>query len=244
MNWVVGDVHGMLSEFESVIAQIEAKDFEASIYCVGDFCDRGYNSKGVVDVILSKSNIKCVRGNHDDIFDCILSGKPTQCSDDQTYEAPLSSLSWFLQFGMWETLGSYGMERDVIRDSMRSLSSLASLMQKIPAEHHEFYKNLPLMIHGDGFFVAHASVVPECNLDDILEYDTHRKAMIWGRYTQSQIDQPKAWGKTGYFGHTPTKHYGKQDVIFGDQCVLCDTGSFFSKKISAVCHETKEVVTS
>lgn len=88
MNWVIGDVHGMLGELDSVLAQIDKKDPEAIYWFVGDFCDRGYNSKGVVDRVISLGErARKVRGNHDDVMHCIVSGKPTPYSDDKTSEA-------------------------------------------------------------------------------------------------------------------------------------------------------------
>ena len=245
MNWVIGDVHGMLEPLDTLLLEIRNRDSNPTIYCVGDLCDRGPDTKGVVERVI-KDGIKCVRGNHDDVFDCILSGKPTATTDDQTIEAPLSSLHWFLQFGMRDTLKSYGIVGDEVRECFNGLSHLERIVARIPEEHHKFFNSLPLMIEGDGFFVAHAALVPELALGDALSENIYQKAMIWGRFTEEQIKEDKVWGKIGYFGHTPTYKYGAEyhgKPVFGNGLVLLDTGAVFGKGLTVICHETKEVIT-
>lgn len=246
MNWIIGDCHGMLDELNSVIAQIEEKDTEATFWFVGDFCDRGYDSKGVVDRVISLGDrAKAVRGNHDDVFDCILSGKPTPYTDNQSENAAIECLAWFTHFGMYDTFASYGKDRSAVRLGMHGKYALIGLVDAVPQEHKDFYANLPLILEGDGFFVAHAFIEPEITIADALEYDAHKKNMIWGRFAKSDIEQPKKWGKVGYFGHTPTfTTYQSKEPVFGDDIVLVDTGAVFGNCLSAVCHETKEVITS
>ena len=130
MNFVIGDVHGMLEELETVVSKIDKADNEAQIYCVGDFCDRGYNSKGVVDFILGAKNIQYVSGNHDCAMNCILSGKATAYCDDQSSDAPLATLHNFLYFGMYETLLSYGIEREDVRNAKISYTSPYSIRSR------------------------------------------------------------------------------------------------------------------
>lgn len=246
MNWIIGDVHGMLDELNSVLAQIDEKDPEAAYWFVGDFCDRGYNSKGVVDRVLELGDrAKAVRGNHDDVFHCILQGKATPYTDNQGPDAALECLAWFTNFGMYDTFASYGKDRSAVRMGMHGAYALKGLVDEIPESHKEFYYNLPLTLEGPGFFICHAYVEPQTTLEDALGYEAHRKNMIWGRFEKFQLDQKKSWGKVGYFGHTPTHtRYQSKDPVFGDDIVLVDTGAVFGNCLSAVCHETKKVVRS
>ena len=51
-NLVIGDIHGCLKTFHKLIfdlLKIKKSDF---VYLLGDYIDRGPNSKGVVDTIL------------------------------------------------------------------------------------------------------------------------------------------------------------------------------------------------
>jgi serine/threonine protein phosphatase 1 len=246
MNWIIGDVHGMLDELNQVLAQIDEIDPDAKLWFVGDFCDRGYDSKGVVDRIIGLGDkAKAVRGNHDDVFHCIIQGHATPYTDNQGPDAALECLAWFTNFGMFDTFASYGKDRDAVKLGMKGKYALKALVADIPEDHVEFYKNLPLTLETDDFFIVHAFVEPFTNLKTALEYETHRKNMIWGRFEKSQIQMKKNWGKTGYFGHTPTlTRYQSKTPVFGDQIALVDTGAVFGNCLSAVCHETQEVVAS
>jgi serine/threonine protein phosphatase 1 len=255
MNWIIGDPHGCVEQLEALVKQIKEKDAGATLYCVGDFCDRGPDTRGVVNLVL-REGIKCTRGNHDDVMDCILTGAPTTFSEEQGEDAALASLSWFMRYGMLDTFGSYGAETDDVYAALSGLSHLKKLAAIVPQQHHDFFHCLPLIVEGDGFFISHAALPPEMSPADAIAAVTAEKpdldqrvvgkALIWGRYTMEQIQQDKVWGKTGYFGHTPTKFYGNDHLgkpIFGKDIVLVDTGAVFGNGLTAVCHETKEVIT-
>jgi serine/threonine protein phosphatase 1 len=265
MNYIIGDIHGAFEMFDALLAKIADRDSSAHIYCVGDFCDRGKNTNAVVERILSANNIHCVRGNHDDIFDCILSGKPTRFGEERGEDAPLAALDWFMQFGMYETFESYGVSNSSLNRALHGgLDALATLVNRaVPETHRKFFNDLPIMIERESFFIGHASIPTECDLKDLSEglkgesaYSrVMGNALLWGRYSMSQIHQDKQWGKTGYFGHTPTSRYMDSEdsttgfpsipePIFGKDIVLVDTGAAFGYHLTAVCHETKEVFTS
>jgi hypothetical protein len=255
VNWIVGDIHGQRVLLESLLTAIKAKDAAPTIYCVGDLCDRGPDTKGVVDIVL-REGIKCARGNHDDVMDCILTRKPTPFGEERGKDAPFASLSWFLRYGMFDTFGSYGAEREKVYDALKGERELAELVALVPKEHHDFFRSQPVIIDAGDFFVVHASLPPEIELSEVLPMADEQnpspsqmvygKAMIWGRYNLEQVNQKKAWGKKGYFGHTPTSIYGdeyKGKPIFGDNIALVDTGAFKGDGLTAICHETQEVIT-
>lgn len=258
MDWVIGDVHGHIRPLEKILNQIESKDKDAHIYLAGDYCDRGPDTKAVVDRILAADNIKCVCGNHDDVFNCILSGKPTGNGEYTGSEAPLEALSWFMNFGMIDTFRSYGVYLDEIKAASKSKYALASLVkEKVPPEHHKFFAELPLIIDVGDFFVCHAMVptniaiatllspppISHDNLQQAIVISRCTRDMLWGRFSDMDLICEKAWGKTGYFGHTPTPTRFKSDApVFGKDMVLVDTGCFIGNALSAVCHQTKEII--
>ncbi len=50
--FVIGDIHGCSNTFKKLLlAKISIKK-TAKIYCIGDYIDRGNNSKAVIDFIL------------------------------------------------------------------------------------------------------------------------------------------------------------------------------------------------
>jgi hypothetical protein len=55
----------------------------------------------------------------------------------------------------------------------------------------------------------------------------------------------KAWGRRGYFGHTPVTYYVDAAVpIVAERMVLVDTGAALpeGQRLTAYCHQTNEFV--
>ena len=49
MRWVIGDIHGMLRPTEALIGCILGRDASARFIFVGDYINRGPDSRGVLD---------------------------------------------------------------------------------------------------------------------------------------------------------------------------------------------------
>jgi serine/threonine protein phosphatase 1 len=112
MRWVIGDIHGMSRPLRALLAELERRDPQAMFYFVGDFVNRGPDSRGVVDLLLSLpgSRARFCRGNHDDIFDLILNGKSYASGAD-----PVPVFSWFMAHGLDRTLASYGIDEAMMQ---------------------------------------------------------------------------------------------------------------------------------
>lgn len=70
--FIIGDIHGCCKTFKKMIFEkinIRSTD---EIYCLGDYVDRGPDSKGVIDFILDLRNkgyqIHTLRGNHEQML--------------------------------------------------------------------------------------------------------------------------------------------------------------------------------
>ena len=70
--FAIGDIHGCNTTFQKLLLdkiKIEKSD---KIYCIGDYIDRGNDSKGVIDFILMLRkkgyNIHTIRGNHEQLM--------------------------------------------------------------------------------------------------------------------------------------------------------------------------------
>ena len=66
-TYVITDVHGRLIELKSLLAQIPAN---ARMVFLGDYVDRGTDSRGVVELVraLHDRGAVCLRGNHEDML--------------------------------------------------------------------------------------------------------------------------------------------------------------------------------
>lgn len=98
--FAIGDIHGCNEAFQRMLFE-EIKIQKADVvYCVGDYIDRGPDSKGVIDTILdlrSKNyDIRTLRGNHEEMM-----MQSDKCFDDFDL--------WFSNGGNI-TLDSFGVE--------------------------------------------------------------------------------------------------------------------------------------
>jgi len=248
MRWIIGDIHGMLTPLETLVRAIDRVDSQRQLMFVGDYVNRGPDSKAVINLLLSLSDAHFIRGNHDDIFDQVLSGQ-SYCSE--TGEAHrIAAYKWFLQHGLDKTLQSYGIKPSEMRRVLErpSDAGLNHLVEPIPATHRNFIRNLPVVLETEDMFVAHAKwdiYAPTLNppLRDQLNLDeTTRYNLLWGRYQAHELDAEKAWERVGYFGHTPVDTYLNGDDLLpavGPKIVLLDTAAALVShgRLTAVCHE-------
>lgn len=135
----IGDIHGCLSELKLLMSMIEsdAGNKKAKIIFVGDYIDRGPDSKGVVDFLMNLKNSDTreyffIKGNHEDMM-----------------LDPYGQRDWWYNGGK-QTLSSYQCES----------------FRLFPDDHQEWYKNLlPYYQHGRFVFV-HAGLDPSLILEE------------------------------------------------------------------------------
>lgn len=244
MRWIIGDIHGMLGALEALVGRVQGRDRSAQLIFLGDYINRGPESKGVIDLLLALPAARFIRGNHDDIFDHVLHGDSYTRRPGDDYR--LESFEWFLQHGLDATFRSYGIagsELDRLRRNP-SIKRLAYLAETVPAAHRQFIRNLPPVIEESDFFVAHAKrdVNTGEPLSTILaRADGARQTVLWGRFTPEELAAEKSWERPGYFGHTPTDRYaeGAFVPVVAPRAVLLDTAVALheSGRLTAYCHE-------
>ncbi len=70
-RYAIGDIHGCLNTFKTILKQINYSKGDELIL-LGDYVDRGPDSKGVFDFIFEMlddgHNVVCLRGNHEQIL--------------------------------------------------------------------------------------------------------------------------------------------------------------------------------
>jgi len=178
---------------------------------LGDYVDRGYDSKGVVGYLLELKNnapqeIVFLKGNHEDMFLSYL-GFPGHHGD------------MFLYNGGEATLRSYGC-------SARK-DSKEKILAAIPASHLEFLKTLKAYYVMDSFLCVHAGINPSRTLEEQSEEE-----LFWIR--DEFIFKPHFLPYTVLFGHTP-----QPEVLFNlPYKIGLDTGLVYGNKLS--CLETSE----
>jgi serine/threonine protein phosphatase 1 len=134
--FIVGDIHGCLGMLKRLMDKIDWRPDKDRLIFLGDYIDRGEDSRGVIDFILQISSrskgVECVLGNHETIFLDFLSGQ---------------DMKTFLANGGAPTLESYrrrGWDEGAL----------------IPSEHLTFLKSLRPWIELEDYYVVHAGLRP------------------------------------------------------------------------------------
>ncbi len=227
--YAIGDVHGCDRHLERLHERIledasSAGDFDrrVAIY-LGDYVDRGPDSKRVVDILLEQplEGFEChyLIGNHEAFL------------LDFLQDAEMGP-GWLFNGGV-ATLESYGVSIDTSGGGLAlTFDVLADIqenfMEKLPDAHRKFYETLALSkTEGDYFFV-HAGIRPGVPLDEQAEDD-----MIWIRdeFLESSVDH----GKVIVHGHTITQAPELRDNRIG-----IDTGAFATGILTALVLENHE----
>ena len=171
--FAVGDIHGCLDKLVSLMGMIHVDPERDTIVFIGDYIDRGSESKGVVDFLIElaerHSRVVFLKGNHEQMFDFYLNE---------------TDKLWFLANGGQSTLDSY------LREDTPPGSDL------IPQAHLEFFKNLRHYHETEEYIFVHAGLKAHVPLEKQDEWD-----MLWIRdeFIFSDFD----FGKRVIFGHTP-----------------------------------------
>ena len=67
----IGDIHGCVNTFQKLLDEINIRKSD-TVYCIGDYIDRGPDSKGVIDLILDLRKrgfrVSTLRGNHEQMM--------------------------------------------------------------------------------------------------------------------------------------------------------------------------------
>jgi len=154
--FAVGDIHGSLNRLKDMIFLLDIDKNRDTLVFVGDYIDRGPDSKGVLDFILELKkdlkNVVCLRGNHEEMFlDFTLEHK----------NGPL-----FLLNGGRDTLSSYGLKK-----------SGDGMAVNLPDRHLQFLQTLPLYFETADFLFVHAGLRPGLSLE---QQDPHD--LLWIRH--------------------------------------------------------------
>jgi len=201
--YAIGDIHGQLDQLQMALEKIErdgGKD--AKIVFLGDYVDRGENSKTVVELLMNGvqagKNWTCLLGNHDRMFTMFLEDYP------RTDYRLKPGYDWFHKnIGGIETMASYGVEAH----SERRLFQIHEDAKKaVPQNHLDFLRTLPLtQIEGDVLFV-HAGIRPGVALEN-----QHPDDLIWIREGFLEYAAPHPLLIVHGHTHLPkATHYGNR----------------------------------
>lgn len=156
--FVISDIHGCSKTFKALLWEKIGIKKSDKIYCIGDYVDRGKDSKGVIDFILKLRRegykIHTLRGNHEQMMlDSLLS----------EYK-----LNHWLKYGGQETLKSFGV----------------SSVNEIGDKYIKFLNRTKIFIATDKYIFVHAGL----NFDFPNPFDDkHAMLWIRDEYFDSDV---------------------------------------------------------
>jgi serine/threonine protein phosphatase 1 len=188
----IGDIHGCLRAFDALLEEVNLQPDDVLV-TLGDYVDRGPNSKGVLERLLAiAARCQCfpLKGNHDLMM---LRG----CEDAEHFR------EW-LNCGGKSTLASYHANED-----------WQTFVEAIPTRHWHFLNEDCLSYHEtDTHFFVHANVYPDLPLAEQPEY------MLYWESLEASTWRPHESGKTMVCGHS-VQRSGRPLGL--DQAICIDT---------------------
>lgn len=168
--YAIGDIHGyadVLARMHDLIeADLKERPIDnAQIVYIGDYIDRGPDSKGVLDILIERELIAphfdhvFLLGNHEDAM-------------MEFIKAPTGVRQDWIEWGGIEAIESYGVSVDKTKAYALQVDRLAEeLVNALPLTHQEFLKNLQLHHVVDDYLFVHAGIRPDVPLEKQTKHD-------------------------------------------------------------------------
>ena len=223
--YVFGDLHGrldLLLRLNDAIARDRASGVAEPciVIGIGDYIDRGLDSKGVVDALASDV-FKCptilLRGNHEQMLLDFL-------------ERPVRAGRLWFRHGAIETLRSYGVDiTGLVGSAPRRYTALRdSLVRLMPPGHVTLLRETLLSHEIGEFFFTHAGARPGTTLAR-----QRGKDLLWIKKGFS--DRDDRFEKVIVHGHTAV-----EKPYFGEYRINLDTGAYLSNRLTCLVIEGPE----
>ncbi len=172
MTFVIGDIHGEITKLKRLIENIDQVDNNVKLVFLGDYVNKGENSKEVLEYLITLKNSVFLMGNHEYYF--------LEYLKNATYSDKLqkyAGATTFIDFKM----------------------DLNNISEKFYLPYKSFFDTLQAYYITDSYFVSHAGVSP-CFATKPLE-DIPLKEFLFNRYDFFNYPH-KIHGRIAIFGHT------------------------------------------
>lgn len=214
--YAIGDIHGCLAELIRLLDSIrdDCRDFagDTHLVFVGDFVDRGPDSAGVLELMVSGDlpgrSQRFLMGNHEEAMLEVIDGDS-------------ESMSGWLRYGGAQTLESYGIGRGEIY--RLGIDLPARIRAVVPQSHVDFLRRLEDQVRIGDYLFVHAGIRPGTPLDQQERFDLR---WIRGEFLD---DEETDHGVMVVHGHTIAAEPEVRRNRIG-----IDTGCFSSGRLTAL----------
>jgi serine/threonine protein phosphatase 1 len=217
--YAIGDIHG---RFDLLIRLLERIQKDATGYAdgrrprivfLGDYIDRGEDSKRVLDALADLAGAESrdlvfLRGNHEDALQAFL-------------RDPEIHPGW-LRYGGLETLASLGIQPPRRSIDAAERSRLRDALAGAIRPYEGFLSSLQTSLRSGDVLFSHAGLDPTLPLEA-----QSGEAMIWG-HRDFLVDEPVGGLRVvhgHYDGESPVSRVGR---------ICVDTGAYYSGVLTAV----------
>lgn len=173
-RFAISDIHGCAKTFTALLEKTGLQK-EDHLYLLGDYIDRGTDSRGVINKILELKKegyqVTSLLGNHEWML--------------------LNSMNDYKKFDNWMKNGG-----SITLDSYKILE--LDYFKKLPYDHLEFFRSLEYYVELEDYYLVHAGF----NFKDDDPFNDY-ESMIWIREWHKNIDTALLNGKKIVHGHVP-----------------------------------------
>jgi len=217
--YAIGDIHGrddLLGRLHEVIQQelvTTADGRNVQVVYLGDYVDRGPDSRAVVDRLLERplQGVQAVflKGNHEDTMLRFLNGK-------------VGSDTW-LNLGGGATAKSYGISLRSQRNEPLPIEAVRdSLNAALPERHLSFFRSLKLYHEVGDYLFVHAGIRPGRTIEEQSQAD-----LLWirGEFLRSRRQHERI---------VVHGHAAHHDAVIRRNRICVDTMAYATDRLSCV----------
>jgi serine/threonine protein phosphatase 1 len=211
---VIGDIHGRLAALNEVLIASEFNNFEDRLIVLGDVCDGGSQTRGVIDRLLQITNRVDILGNHEVWFRAWAEWKP---GDNFAPYIRIRQL--------WEPQGGIWTEKSYDNDP-----------RYVPQSHLKFLRNMvPYYIDEENRVFVHGGFNPKVPIEKQKPYDLtwDRTLIKYARY------HPIRKYNHVFVGHTSTQIFKENHCPVAypktyHNLTMCDCGGGWMGRLALV----------
>ena len=219
---MISDIHGCIDPLNQMLDLIEYNSIDDQLILLGDYVDRGPDSKAVVDKVIELVSLHhaiALRGNHDQRFVDLI-------NNDSTWIR-----SKFIEHGGIQTLQSY-CDINIVNNEISNeiLNQAKDIIKTLFAHHIDFLSQLPLYHEDHDHIYVHAGLNP--NFKDWKNQPEHDFMYIKDEFIRHPFEDIN---KKVIFGHTRTMDiHGTSDIWFSKDKIGIDGGCAIGMQLNCL----------